>query len=79
MPGIDPEAFQKGFFTRTDAEKIAEERRSPQVSRLYILFVSGRQQFVRLIVPTSQRPGKPLLVASSITATEALKQSSSNR
>lgn len=71
LPDIDPDEFQKAFFTRTDAEKISEERSPAQVNRLYILFVSGRQQFVRLVLPTSTSSGKLLVVASSIMATEA--------
>ncbi|WP_207953741.1 hypothetical protein [Sinorhizobium meliloti] len=70
LPEVDPEEFQKASFTRTDAEKISEERSPAQIKRLYILFVSGRQQFVRLVLPSSTSPGKPL-VASSIMATEA--------
>ncbi|TWA35024.1 hypothetical protein [Sinorhizobium medicae] len=79
LPGIDPEQFQKDFFTRTDAEKISEERSPVQTNRLYILFVSGRQQFVRLVLPASKSPGKPLVVASSIMETEATGQNGTNR
>ncbi|WP_193604243.1 hypothetical protein [Sinorhizobium medicae] len=79
LPDVNPDEFQKAFFARTDAEKIAEERSSVQVSRLYILFVSGRQQFVRLVLPVSTSPGKPLVVASSIMATEFGRQNGSNK
>ena len=53
--------------SRTDAEKIAEERHETQVSRLYILIAGGREQFVRLATPVSALP-KGLIVASSIMA-----------
>ena len=35
LPDVDHEAFRKSFFARTDAEKIAEDRDTDQVSRLY--------------------------------------------
>ncbi|WP_192936267.1 hypothetical protein [Sinorhizobium meliloti] len=79
LPDIDPDAFQKAFFTRTDAEKISEERSPAQSNRLYIVFVSGRQQFVRLVLPVAKSPGKPLVVASSIMAPGSAEQNGSKR
>ncbi|MER9794898.1 hypothetical protein [Mesorhizobium sp. M0213] len=68
FPDIDQEAFRKSFFTRTDAEKIAEDRDTEEFSRLYILVAGGRKQFVRLMVVPSTPPGNPRVVASSIMA-----------
>ncbi len=79
LPEVDPDEFQKAFFTRTDAEKIAEERTSAQINRLYILFVYGRQQFVRLVLPASKATEKPLIVASSIMAIQASEQNGANK
>ncbi|TIM15520.1 MAG: hypothetical protein E5Y67_07205 [Mesorhizobium sp.] len=68
FPDVDQEAFRESFFARTDAEKIAEDRDTEQLSRLYILIAGGRKQFVRLVVLSSAPPGTPRIVASSITA-----------
>ncbi|MER9234122.1 hypothetical protein NKI56_18810 [Mesorhizobium sp. M0622] len=68
FPDIDQEAFRKSFFTRTDAEKIAEDRDTEEFSRLYIFVAGGRKQFVRLVVVPSTPPGNPRVVASSIMA-----------
>ena len=68
FPDVDPETFRKSFFTRTDAEKISEDRDTAQVSSLYILFAGGREQFVRLVVLPSTSPGLPVIVVSSIMA-----------
>lgn len=65
MTDIDHEAFLKGFFTRTDAEKINENRDGTQISRLYILIAGGREQFVNLKFPASQT-AEGSIVASSI-------------
>ncbi|MBP1886503.1 hypothetical protein [Sinorhizobium mexicanum] len=78
LPHIDPGEFQKAFFTRTDAEKISEERSSAEVNRLYILMVSGRQQFVRMVLPTSSTSGKPLIVASSIMRRDIVEKNGTN-
>lgn len=68
LPEVDPDEFQKAFFTRTDAEKISEERNPAEINRLYILFVSGRQQFVRLVLPTAKASVETVVIASSIMA-----------
>ena len=65
MSDVDHELFLKGFFTRTDAEKINEKRDGSQISRLYILIAGGREQFVTLKFPASLAAGG-LMVASSI-------------
>jgi hypothetical protein len=62
---VHVESFLKGFFTRTDAEKISEERDATQVSRLYILIAGNREQFVDLKFPASTH-GEGMIVASSI-------------
>ncbi|QIA21988.1 hypothetical protein [Mesorhizobium sp. AA22] len=62
---VHVESFLKSFFTRTDAEKISEERNEVQVSRLYILIAGDRKQFVNLKFPAST--GEGMIVASSIT------------
>jgi hypothetical protein len=41
FPDVDPETFRESFFTRTDAEKIAEDRDTEEFSRLYILIAGG--------------------------------------
>ena len=67
FPDIDQEVFRKGFFTRTDAEKIAEERTTTQVSRLYILIAGGREKIVRLAVPISPAAIRlPTVIGTSI-------------
>ena len=65
VTGVDCQAFLKAFFTQTDAEKIEEKRDGLQTSRLYILFVGGREQLVNLKYPTSPA-AEGLMVASSI-------------
>jgi hypothetical protein len=62
---VHVESFLKSFFTRTDAEKISEERDATQVSRLYILIAGNREQFVDLKFPASTH-GEGMIVASSI-------------
>ncbi|RWM22932.1 hypothetical protein [Mesorhizobium sp.] len=62
---IHVESFLKSFFTRTDAEKISEERSAMQVSRLYILIAGDRKQFVNLKFPAATEE-EGVIVASSI-------------
>ncbi len=62
---VHVKSFLKGFFTRTDAEKISEERGATQVSRLYILIAGNREQFVNLKLPTATE-AEGMIVASSI-------------
>ncbi len=66
FPDLDQELFRKSFFTRTDAEKIAEDRDSEKFSRLYVVVAGGQKQFVRLVMLPSNWPGLPVVVASSI-------------
>ncbi|RWQ87115.1 MAG: hypothetical protein EOS85_06710 [Mesorhizobium sp.] len=57
--------FEKRFFDRTDAEKIGEERKGGQVSRLFILVAGNRKQLVHLTSPAGR--GTPdAIIASSI-------------
>ncbi|RWH82149.1 MAG: hypothetical protein EOQ86_09240 [Mesorhizobium sp.] len=65
MTDVDHELFLKSFFTRTDAEKIDEERNAVQISRFYILIAGGREQFVNLKFPASPT-AEGSIVASSI-------------
>lgn len=66
LPDVNPPAFEQRFFERMDAEKIAEERNSVQLSRFYIVFVAGRKQLVKLTIPAPTAAATPLFVASSI-------------
>jgi hypothetical protein len=68
FPDVDHEAFGKSFFARTDAEKIAEDQDTAQISRLYILIAGGHEQFVRLMVLPPTPEGHSGVVASSIIA-----------
>lgn len=62
---LDRAAFDNGFFARTDAEKIGEERRGGRVSRAYFLIAGGRKQLVNLSFPDSAATSD-MIVASSI-------------
>lgn len=62
---VDRAEFEKRFFDRTDAEKIGEERKGRQVSRLFILIAGNRKQLVHLTSPAAR--GEPdAIIASSI-------------
>ncbi|MER8499350.1 hypothetical protein [Mesorhizobium sp. M1142] len=60
---VDRAEFEKRFFVRTDAEKIAEKRKGSVISRLFILIVGNRRQLVHL---TSAGVQGSAIIASSI-------------
>ncbi|ESW82281.1 hypothetical protein X760_01445 [Mesorhizobium sp. LSHC422A00] len=62
---VDRAEFEKRFFHRTDAEKIGEERKGRQVSRLFILIAGNRKQLVHLTSP-AVRSTANAIIASSI-------------
>ncbi|TGS71533.1 hypothetical protein EN817_28040 [Mesorhizobium sp. M3A.F.Ca.ET.174.01.1.1] len=66
LPNVDRAQFEERFFERTDAEKIGEQSKGSQLSRLYILIAGNRKQLVHLTSETVSSSSNVIIVSSIV-------------